>query len=1048
MNPSSTDNDDGFTQQYMTVKVIYTLNDKDQSPCLHRLPQAQPVNVVVMDDGSRLGAVHLKTCVEEVLKVSPELLPKLKEHDHAVYAYDYSEEDVPTVGQGKLSAILSEEGMDEEAKQIVGRIMKNPMAVFKKQAAETLEVKLKFIALPSDSPLKKRAARPPLLDTSSGTNSFATRLQAAYNHPTMSSPQLPASSSPAYAPDDFHLFPQNTSPASIAQQELDLFLNSPVPSPTLSKAGIAPDLSAQIQSRPPSRMSAQAPTPPASTLGIDPRELSQAEEGPARKRARLEQAPRPRSASAFGTQPRDAPLRRTASTTASIRHFRPHLSAGTQGALGQENDGSNRAPTPRPQRLRNAAPRRMSSMSTLRQAESFDESSASSPPATSPENPSPAFTSSPPLRDFEVYDEGRQDDDVLYSSPLPPYNTFDSTDFNLDEFDMAFSELPDIPSSDFDPHVDIRLGSGPVQDSGIGMMSEDHAPVVPPQKPAPSIQPIGSTRTHAQKSSQQHDRAATSQNTHSRRGSVNQPNQKTQADFAPGEHPLYQQRTTNIAWNSYTPQGGPTLYVQTKTKETKSKAMSAAAWRNKQPKPPKASSNTPLPMSSTPAPSSPMPQEPNMASHAPFLSQTTQVQSAWSPAEDGPSPRQITDSLPQSGVQHPRMLPMTAPTPPESASASAKGKKSPTNRGRAALSEVSGNTGKTAVPRASTPKPLAPAPTSQAWTPGSKNGAKRKRTASKAPSKTTKDKDTPGGRAEKRLKHAPTPLVNDKGERVFCITCGAIESSAWRNLYSKCFPGPESPARLFSNEDKVHVHPNVDAAGQNILDSEGQIRWYTVHKKSLTREEQESDTWQVQKQCNPCGVYFNQNGRLKMPDWGQLAAKDGVQPSIEINDDSRLLEQQQSQSASGDSQQDDTPIDLTMHIHEDGNANADSTRAEADQFDSLFNDHSVDGDVSDSGLRHTDSNESLESIEHAHLKLSRSRDSLPSKLGDADKENMPPPMPSLPSDPANAFDDLPNGDDNSGDFADIWVNGLEQLMWPGEVEEEHELELQSGTIVA
>lgn len=1051
----------------MNVKVIYTLNDKDQSPCLHRLPQPQPVNVVNMDDGSRLGGVDLKSCVEEVLKVSPELLPKLKEHDHAVYAYDYSEEDVPTVGQGKLSAILSQDCLEEEAKQIIGRIMKNPTALFnKRQAAETLEIKLKFVALPSDSPLKRRAARPqqPLtLDTAAAPSSFVNRLRGAYDQPNHSSPQLGLSSSPAPNPDEFLLFSQHNSPASMSQHELEMCLNSPVLSPTMAKANVAMELPQQVQSRPPSRMSAHGPTPPASIHSVDPRDISQGDDGPARKRARLEQTSRPRTAAAFGTQPRDAPLRRTASTTASIRHFRPHLS----GAAPQETDGSNRAPTPRPQRLRDAAPRRMSSMSTLRQSESFEVSVVSSPvDPTSPENnPSPAFTSSPPLRDFEVYDEGQQDEGAFCSSPLPPYGGFDETTFGLNDFSMDFSDLPDMPSSESDLHVDIQLGSGPIRDSGIGMMSDEQIPSITAK--ASGVSQSNTVQQSAfQASVQAHDNTIEPQPTDSRRGSMSVPNQKTQAEFAPGEHPLYHQRTTKLAWNSYEPQGGPALYVQTKPSQSKSKAASAAAWRNKAPRPVKQSSATPMPMSSTPAPSSPMPHDPNFESQHSRLPPRARSQTAWSPADSETSPTYTVEP------QYPQSMHMqsNAPTPPETGQAQARGRTSPSNRGRSALKEVSGNSGKVAIPRASTPKPIAPAPTSQAWTPGSKTGTKRKRTASKAPAKSTKDKETPSGRQEKRMKHAPKPLTNENGERIYCVACGAIESSAWRNLWSKCFPGPDSPARLFRNEEKVHIHANVDASGQPDKDENGGVRWWTVHKKSLTKDEMESESWFLQKQCNPCGVYFNQTGQLKIPDWQSLAKRDGVQQSAEVTESQS--EQRSTQVIDTEDQAANAPIDLTTHDGHALQADADdhnNDRSAPAQYDELFDEPVQDNvtlyrtNSASSVIAEQASEPTTVTSEKRHsaatsgpdaerpaLKNAASNSSLMSVM-QSDKENVPPrriTSPTKKGSPAAsnmgaAFDDLAvesllndHAADTTSAFDDMWAEGLENFIWPGESHEE------------
>ena len=73
--------------------------------------------------------------------------------DYTVYAYDYSEQDTPLVGQGMLSWALASPsaraGTPRPRAIITGRVSKNALGLFSSGATETLEVKLRLVPVPT-----------------------------------------------------------------------------------------------------------------------------------------------------------------------------------------------------------------------------------------------------------------------------------------------------------------------------------------------------------------------------------------------------------------------------------------------------------------------------------------------------------------------------------------------------------------------------------------------------------------------------------------------------------------------------------------------------------------------------------------------------------------------------------------------------------------------------------------------------------------------------------------------------------------------------------
>jgi hypothetical protein len=132
--------------QTVKLKVLYTFDTDSKDNHLARWPHSLEVNTCFVDSTTQIGVVDLRTCLEAVITASPELTSRA-DQDYAVYAYDYSEEDTPLVGQGMLSNKLSmQEDVAEQdiEAMITGKVTTGLMGLLAKMAQPTLEVKLRF----------------------------------------------------------------------------------------------------------------------------------------------------------------------------------------------------------------------------------------------------------------------------------------------------------------------------------------------------------------------------------------------------------------------------------------------------------------------------------------------------------------------------------------------------------------------------------------------------------------------------------------------------------------------------------------------------------------------------------------------------------------------------------------------------------------------------------------------------------------------------------------------------------------------------------------
>ncbi|QDS76127.1 hypothetical protein FKW77_006878 [Venturia effusa] len=435
-------------KRMMRVKVLYTFDDDNKTNCLARLPNALPIPVVALDE-TEIGIMELKICIQAIVASSPELIAKL-EHDYTVYAYDYSEYETPLVGQGMLSWVLASASPTPNAPasqsqtMITGRVCKNILGLFSSNGIkETLEVKLKLVPVPTRSKkefLQNMAIyRNPSVVMPDGfdNNAWDSFLQAIPIPNTMEEPQMNMAGgrgqsartgaggveqlhdmlTPRFEPDD------------------DIYsighFNSRGGSPALSHHSYSAPQPVYDGSRPNSRLSMhgqQQQQQSQQQQNSFPMDDQGFEEGPAPKRARLQQADW-NGRGSFGSTADS--LRVAVSTSASIRGFRPGSVAGNSSA---SSDMIPRAPTPQPGEKRGGRPVVQNRTSNLRR-----ESSAS---YTNP----PHMESNAMRTDSGIYSH---DDDARsshFSSPSPnlPSSPPEYTPIE-DSFPPSSPGLPELP---------------------------------------------------------------------------------------------------------------------------------------------------------------------------------------------------------------------------------------------------------------------------------------------------------------------------------------------------------------------------------------------------------------------------------------------------------------------------------------------------------------------------------------------------------------------------------------------------------------------------
>ncbi|GAB1314301.1 CENP-A multicopy suppressor protein 2 [Madurella fahalii] len=381
----------GFQVKPMGLKVHYTFDRDGQVHCLARWPHILEIQTIPLDERTTIGVVDLLTCLQAVAQCSPEIVNQ-EQSDYSVYAYDYSEPDVPLVGQGMLSWGLHGEGQQQQL--VTGRVTRNLLAILSNGSKDTLEVKLKMTAV-------ERVVQRTIFPSSegmNGTKSAPTPADAAteWNSLIQSNPMLAQSSnaasvrSPALAPAQLNQF----NPSMVENRPTDTRSDS-VSQPPIRPASIPPaNVLAPVAIPPANNAPSAAPVPkpqhsaenapspaapPATEFAPQPRpsrpssrsrskkptgrprgrprktpletgntsaaeEATDGDEGPQKKRAKVTRTEYSAIAP-FGSVPDS--LRVAASTSGSLRTMRP-VGAGGDATSTNHLQDVPRAPTPIP----------------------------------------------------------------------------------------------------------------------------------------------------------------------------------------------------------------------------------------------------------------------------------------------------------------------------------------------------------------------------------------------------------------------------------------------------------------------------------------------------------------------------------------------------------------------------------------------------------------------------------------------------------------------------------------------------------------------------
>lgn len=441
---------EGIPTRPMRVKVLYTFDAENKTQCLARLQDTLNIPVVAVDEQSQVGVIDLHQCIQAMLSASPEILSQLETGDFTIYNFDFTEQDAPLVGQGRLSSVL-DGSVGQGKTNIIGRVCKNIQALFSNGVKEILEVKFRLTplsrptqgeygrnteALRSTSPATSSGFDPNAWNASmlqqqnkvtqqqdyfnfdaltAGGDNGAALLQDMFGMSSgatgdVSGLQQPGGVGVPETPTD-SVFAYNPAFSAQSHSAPGSRAGSPImrPGPSTHNEQIRHhSFSAQPsnfteQNRPGSRASVRSETnshqhhyqqpPQTHQQQIQPQaDVQYNEDGQPRKRAKVTQTDW-RGRSSFGSKSAD--LRVTAATAASVHMHRPI--AKRPAAPGTDLEPPPRVPTPVPQRTllpRQRPPYPIAPRSMLRQASAVDSDFGSdvepmSDAMTSPEGSSP-----------------------------------------------------------------------------------------------------------------------------------------------------------------------------------------------------------------------------------------------------------------------------------------------------------------------------------------------------------------------------------------------------------------------------------------------------------------------------------------------------------------------------------------------------------------------------------------------------------------------------------------------------------------------------------
>ncbi|KAL7945634.1 hypothetical protein V8C42DRAFT_323712 [Trichoderma barbatum] len=410
--PAAGDADEyGVQTRFMNLKVHYTFDKEAKVNCLARGSQPLQIQTVPIDEANSIGVVDLRACVHVIAECSPELTNH--ECDYTIYAIDYSEPDLPLVGQGLLSWVFQSMRPDfgnHQPKMVTGRVTRNLLGVFGGGNRETLEVRLKlsetariqrsitYASAVDQQPARQLEPVLPPHAVSEWNSLVQSNSQMAQQASQSHGSPMPVSHSPIMAP----ALPQGHPPPLVRQgsfgpsynqnqpaQELPRLAPIPIDPQSQSISGI-PAPSSRPSSRASNRPSRRKPPTgrprgrprkkPAegNTSGYeDGTEGEEAappkEDEPVKKRAKVTKVDKS-DANPFATEPES--LRVAASNSSSLRNFRP-IAINSDSVTGSHLQEVPRAPTPVPNGRLRAVPGREPSSLKRR------ESALSQPPVSS-----------------------------------------------------------------------------------------------------------------------------------------------------------------------------------------------------------------------------------------------------------------------------------------------------------------------------------------------------------------------------------------------------------------------------------------------------------------------------------------------------------------------------------------------------------------------------------------------------------------------------------------------------------------------------------------
>ena len=821
------------------MKVLYTFDDQNKTNCLARWPQVLQIQTVQIEDNAMIGVIELKTCIQAIVQCSPELVAKLGQ-DYTVYAYDYSEYDNPLVGQGMLSWALSTASPTPEApagrQLITGRVCKNIQGLFSNGVAETLEVKLRLVPVPtvqqSDyiSSLERYREMSKSMPPGFDHNEWFAFLQA---NPHLSQPNsrlntpVPAMSVSQRQGTSMEIVNQLLSPSlqpNNAQANADPFnnpyrLEKPASnSRPASPAGVNP---AKPNSRPSSRTSVKRPrksrAKAAAKIQNHGGNTSGYEEGTdgddvpmAKKRATVSKT-NWNSKSSFGTAPDS--LRVAASTSGSLRLFRPiAIAPGGNGPPGSSSylQETARAPTPVPQLPPLPRSKHSSGQNSMRRHSILSKATLPQRQYNSPYPPSDAGYQS--ATELHPSIESAMTSPEKEDSPADTPPDITSSPPRLIGSQSARS-TPACPSSPVLPPMPKQQDSG-YMSNDISELLEDPQEAIPSPRPATETVPEG-------------DATATARRTRTRQPNVQPPRPPQHHGFAilevtPGPPDLLPTRMLPRPEEKKRPEQKPMRKALARTNSTMSEGgPPSAPDMQRQDSAPQLQQSHPL----STMRSVPFEIPPNM-DPALFEEQ---------PATFSPVELSMPTALPQALVRRyePIRPPSKAPSRPMSRTES--------------FSEL--------------PMPAVPA-SEPATRPTSLQHA---HTWSEAPHARTdapsgrEDSEQPIGSKKGNVAHmqkkkgiqSRLEAAIAKGEMPpYCTNCGAISTPTWRKAWAIEMHGDPG---YHEYSDQPGCTTAIDILAK---DDDGKPTSYRLIKKSLLPSEDKTLFTEILL-CNPCGIWMS-----------------------------------------------------------------------------------------------------------------------------------------------------------------------------------------------